>query len=148
MPGEELFSGKSSTFGNLRFLLRSWSGALTVDCDVYGLGVSVDVVDSRALVRPRFLPGDCWDLQVLVIRCDVSYHRSHTRAHTHKVGENGDSRSALIPQVSSCDPHCCCLTCPWTESVAKWCKQGEEEGEGSDARLPASLFIWKGMRTA
>lgn len=42
-------------------------GRLTVDGDVDGLDICVDVIDSCALIRPRSLPADRWDFQVLVI---------------------------------------------------------------------------------
>lgn len=53
-------------------LRRTMFSGLTVDCDVDGLCVGVNVVDSRTLVRPCFLPGDCRDFQVLIVWCDVS----------------------------------------------------------------------------
>lgn len=63
-------------------------GRLTVDGDVDGLDICVDVIDSCALVRPRSLPADRWDFQVLVIWCHVPYERSRT----HKAEKNGRKR--------------------------------------------------------
>lgn len=44
-----------------------WFLLLTVDGDVDGLNICVDIVDSCALVRPGSLPGDGWDFQVLIV---------------------------------------------------------------------------------
>lgn len=51
---------------SLQFLSIN-GGQLTVDGDVDGLDICVDVIDSCALIRPRSLPADRWDFQVLVI---------------------------------------------------------------------------------
>lgn len=40
---------------------------LTVDGDVYGLDVCIDIVDGCAFVSPSSMSGDRWDFQVLIV---------------------------------------------------------------------------------
>lgn len=73
-----------------------FDSGLTVDGDVYGLHICVNIVNSCAFVRPRSLSGDRWDFQVLIIWCQVPCERSH------KAAERGEGHSELMWRVNSC----------------------------------------------
>lgn len=130
-------------------------GRLTVDCDVDGLDICVDVIDSCALVRPRSLPADRWDFQVLVIWCHVPYERSRTHKAEKKERKkiSGDGPLGVEVQSQHSWPRrsfqarrCCCEARGRSSSTcAKPCYRGWWWCNSSTCE---DVWSWGATRTA
>lgn len=135
-------------------------GRLTVDGDVDGLDICVDVIDSCALIRPRSLPADRWDFQVLVIWCHVPCERSRTHKAEKKERKkkSGDGHLGveaksqhLWPRRSFQARRCCCEARGRSTSTGAepcyrgwwWCNSSTEDVCSWDATRTAAenLFL-------